>query len=77
MRRALTRLYEVVRQTQSAGSRVLLCDLGATVREAVAASPVGQLIGGGELELTFEDALHALGPTGEYRTSEHPARPPA
>jgi hypothetical protein len=54
----------------------LLCDLGAAVREAVAASPVGELIGPGELELTFEDALQALGPTGEFRTAEHPAGPP-
>jgi SulP family sulfate permease len=65
----LRALAEVVRQSRSEGIRVLLCDLTTEVRTTVRRSPVAELFGPGELDLDFEAALTALGPTGEYRST--------
>ena len=67
----LRALAEVIRQTKAEGTRVLLCDLGAAVREEIAGSALAGMLGPGELELDFDGALAALGPTGE-----HPAAGP-
>ena len=41
-------------------------------RETIAASELGAMFGPGELELSFDQALFALGPTGEMgKTGEH------
>jgi len=64
----LRALMEVVRQSRAEGVRVLLCDLTQGVRSTIIRSPLGELFGPGELELDFEGALAALGPTGEHRS---------
>jgi SulP family sulfate permease len=64
----LRALTAVVEQARKQGIRVLLADLPATTRYRIAASPLGQHFAPGELDLSFEDALFALGPTGERAT---------
>jgi SulP family sulfate permease len=61
----LRALSEVVTRAREQGIRVLLCDLAATTRYRIAASPFGKTFSPGELELSFDEALFALGPTGE------------
>jgi SulP family sulfate permease len=61
----LRALSAVVEQARQQGIRVLLCDLTAATRYRIAASPLGASFGPGELELSFDEALFALGPTGE------------
>jgi SulP family sulfate permease len=61
----LRALTAVVQQARKEGIRVLLADLAATTRYRIAASPLGESFAPGELELSFEEALFALGPTGE------------
>jgi hypothetical protein len=51
---------------------VLLADLEPRVRDIIATSALGTTFGPGELELTFDEALFALGPTGEMPTGAHP-----
>jgi SulP family sulfate permease len=63
----LRALTAVVEQARKEGIRVLLADLPATTRYRIAASPLGGAFGPGELELSFDDALFALGPTAETR----------
>jgi hypothetical protein len=67
----LRALAAVVDQARRQGIRVLLCDLTAATRYRIAASPLGASFAPGELELSFDDALFAIGPTGEMpaRTS--------
>src|ERR1044071_4326793 len=65
-------LAAVVQQCRREGIRVLLADLKPETRETLAASPLGQSFGPGELTLSFDQALFALGPTGEMPTSELP-----
>lgn len=64
----LRALAEVIRQSRREGIRVLLCDLTEAVRETVSRSPIADLFGPGDLDLDFEGALAALGPTGEHRS---------
>jgi len=61
-------LREVVTQCRKDGIRVLLADLPPYTRETIAESELGALFGPGELELTFDQALFALGPTGDMPT---------
>jgi len=57
-------LREVVIRCRKDGIRVLLADLPPYTRTTIAESELGELFGPGELELTFDQALFALGPTG-------------
>jgi len=57
-------LREVVIRCRKDGIRVLLADLPPYTRATIAESELGELFGPGELELTFDQALFALGPTG-------------
>ncbi|MGH7562774.1 MAG: SulP family inorganic anion transporter [Gemmatimonadales bacterium] len=68
----LRALTAVVSDSRKRGTRVLLADLELRVREAIAESPLGATFGPGELELTFDQALFVLGPTGEMPTAERP-----
>ncbi len=61
----LRALTAVVVQARKEGIRVLLADLTATTRYRIAASPLGQSFGPGELDLSFDEAVFAVGPTGE------------
>ncbi len=64
----LRALGEVVRQCRKEGIQVLLCNLDPRVRETVAASHLSQLFAPSELSLNFDEALMALGATGEHRS---------
>src|SRR5262249_8114386 len=68
-------LTGVVNQARKEGIRVLLADLPATTRYRIAASALGDSFAPGELDLSFEEALFALGPTGELPTARPPDRP--
>jgi len=57
-------LREVVIRCRKDGIRVLLADLPPYTRTTIAEAELGELFGPGELELTFDQALFALGPTG-------------
>jgi SulP family sulfate permease len=70
----LRALAEVVRQSRKEGTKVLLCDLSAGPRATIAQSAVADLVGAGGLDLSFDDALAALGPTAEHPASPSPAR---
>ena len=61
----LRALGAVVSQSRKEGIRVLLADLPPRTRETIAQSELGAMFGPGELELSFDQALFALGPTGE------------
>lgn len=61
----LRALTAVVEQCRKQGTRVLLADLTPETRERIAASPLGMSFGPEELNLTFDQALFALGPTAE------------
>ena len=61
----LRALGAVVSDSRKRGVRVLLADLDPRVREAIQDAPLGASFGPGELELTFDQALFVLGPTGE------------
>ena len=61
----LRALGAVVSQSRKEGIRVLLADLPAHTRETIAQSELGAMFGPGELELSFDQALFALGPTGD------------
>src|SRR5207244_5124041 len=61
-------LHSVVRQCRRRGIRVLLADLYPEARKAIAESELGESFTPGELELSFDDALFALAPAGEWRT---------
>jgi SulP family sulfate permease len=63
-------LTAVIQQCRSAGTRVLMADLTAETRARIADSELGRLLGPGELELTYDQALFSLGPTGEMATAE-------
>ncbi len=63
----LRALTAVVNQTRKEGIRVLLCDLVPTTRRRIAASPLGESFGPGGLDLSFDEAVFALGPTDEMR----------
>jgi len=62
-------LREVVTQCRKDGIRVLLADLPPYTRATIEESELGALFGPGELELTFDQALFALGPTGDMPVS--------
>jgi SulP family sulfate permease len=67
----LRALAAVVSQSKKDGIRVLLADLSPEARRRIAASEVGQLFGPGELDLSFDEALFALGPTDAgFRSQE-------
>jgi SulP family sulfate permease len=68
----LRALTAVVSDSRKRGVRVLLADLEPRVRDMIATSALGTTFGPGELELTFDEALFALGPTGEMPTGAHP-----
>ncbi|HET9275778.1 MAG TPA: STAS domain-containing protein, partial [Gemmatimonadales bacterium] len=68
----LRALTAVVSDSRKRGVRVLLADLDPRVRESIAESPLGATFGPGELELSFDEALFVLGPTGEMPTGELP-----
>ncbi len=68
----LRALGAVVSDSRRRGVRVLLADLDPRVREAIMDAPLGASFGPGELELTFDQALFVLGPTGEMQTGELP-----
>ncbi|MBX3147264.1 MAG: sulfate permease [Gemmatimonadales bacterium] len=68
----LRALAEVVRQCRKEGIQVLLCNLDPRVRATVAASHLSQLFEPGELSLSFDEALMALGGTGEHPSSVTP-----
>jgi SulP family sulfate permease len=72
----LRALTAVVSDSRKRGVRVLLADLDPHVREAIAESPLGATFGPGELDLSFDEALFALGPTGEMPTGAHPVAIP-
>ncbi len=57
-------LAEVVRQSRREGIQVLLCDLVDGVRATIGRSSQADF---GPLDLDFEGAVMALGPTGEHR----------
>jgi len=61
-------LKDVVTQCRKDGIRVMLADLPPSTRDAVHESELGALFGPGELTLTFDQALFALGPTGDMPT---------
>jgi SulP family sulfate permease len=65
----LRALAAVVSQSRKDGIRVLLADLPAGTRETIARSDLKDLFGPGELDLSFDQALFALGPTGEAPVS--------
>ena len=65
----LRALGAVVSQSRKEGIRVLLADLPPYTRETIAASELGAMFGPGELELSFDQALFALGPTGDRPVS--------
>jgi SulP family sulfate permease len=69
----LRALGAVVTDSRKRGVRVLLADLDPRVREAIMDAQLGASFGPGELELTFDQALFVLGPTGEMPTGEMPA----
>lgn len=69
----LRALTAVVEQSRKQGTRVLLADLAPETRERIADSPLGRSFGPGELDLTFDQALFALGPTAEMPKPENPA----
>ncbi len=69
----LRALAEVVRQCRKEGIQILLCNLDPQVRATVEVSHLSQLFGPSELSLTFDEALMAVGGTGEHRV---PAPPP-
>ncbi|HEY9382619.1 MAG TPA: sulfate permease [Gemmatimonadales bacterium] len=58
-------LTSVVDQCRREGIRVYLADLSEETRARIADSPLGQSITSQELRLSFDEALFALGPTGE------------
>ncbi len=64
----LRALTEVIRQSRKEGIRVLLCDLTPAVRTTLRSSEAAALFGPGDLELTFDAALGAVGGTGEHPT---------
>jgi SulP family sulfate permease len=66
----LRALTAVVDQCRRDGIRVLLADLTPETRARIGDSPLGRSVGPGELELSFDQALFALGPTGEMPTAE-------
>ena len=68
----LRALTAVVSDSRKRGVRVLLADLEPRVRNMIATSALGATFGPGELELTFDEALFVLGPTGEMPTGAHP-----
>ena len=61
----LRALAAVVAQSRKEGIRVLLADLSPEARRRITVSELGAMFGPGELELSFDEALFALGPTGE------------
>jgi SulP family sulfate permease len=61
----LRALTVVVKQCRKEGIRVYLADLVPATRNTIADSELGHLFGAGELDLSFDQALFALGPTGE------------
>jgi sulfate permease, SulP family len=61
----LRALTAVVEQSRKQGTRVLLADLTPETRARIADSALGMSFGPGELSLTFDQALFALGPTAE------------
>jgi SulP family sulfate permease len=63
----LRALTAVIGQARKEGIRVLLADLTATTRYRIAASPLGESFGPGELDLSFDEAVFAVGPTGEMQ----------
>jgi len=62
-------LGAVVQQCRKEGIRVFLADLVPKTRETIADSELGRSFGVGELDLSFDQALFALGPTGEMPTA--------
>ena len=68
----LRALAEVIRQSRKEGIRVLVCDLTPAVRATLLGSPAAALFGPGDLDLTFDEALNALGGTGEHPTTPTP-----
>jgi SulP family sulfate permease len=72
----LRALTAVVSDSRKRGVRVLLADLEPRVRDMIATSALGTTFGPGELELTFDEALFVLGPTGEMPTGAHPVPTP-
>ncbi len=73
----LRALGEVIRQARADGIQVLLCDLQPGPRAAIAESPAGDLVGTGALDLSFDDAMAALGPTDEHRVAPGSRQRPA
>jgi SulP family sulfate permease len=61
----LRALTAVVEQCRREGIRVLLADLAPDTRQRIGESALGRSFHAGELELSFDQALFALGPTGE------------
>lgn len=61
----LRALAAVVAQSRKEGIRVLLADLTPETRTRIAQSELGGSFAAGELDLSFDQALFALGPTGE------------
>jgi anti-anti-sigma regulatory factor len=68
----LRALTAVVSDSRKRGVQVLLADLEPRVRDLIMASELGTTFGPGELELSFDEALFVLGPTGEMPTGAHP-----
>jgi SulP family sulfate permease len=68
----LRALTAVVSDSRKRGVQVLLADLEPRVRDMILASELGTTFGPGELELSFDEALFVLGPTGEMPTGAHP-----
>jgi len=68
----LRALSEVMRQSRREGTRVVLCDLQPEVQATIKAAPLADQIPAAELGLTFEDALHAIGITGEHPVGKQP-----
>lgn len=64
----LRALGEVIRQARSEGTQVLMADLQAGPKATLSVSPLAALFGPGDFGLTFEQAVGALGPTGDHPT---------
>ena len=62
-------LQAVVTQCRRQGIQVYLADLQPEPRAIIRESALGRSFGPGELDLSFDEALFALGPTGERRTA--------
>ncbi len=62
-------LGEVIRQTQSEGTVILLADLQPGPRATLLGTPLAAALGPGQLDLTLDDAVRSLGGTGEHRAT--------